>query len=154
MREDIGALKAMLPSTWDEVQVPVLPILSQTDNFGKDSSPEWNKADRQSKQTPFTLSVKAGEDALCHTGRESCDQGWHQPTPSARAGLVPWLPLPPCPQQRCRTHRAQHGPCHTHSSSYQHIAALHQELDVEWTRDGKSLCNLFCSSFYLLKNQI
>lgn len=136
------------------------PITFKTDNFGKDSSPQQNKAsaDTQYNQTHFTLNKKAGEDVLSHIDKDGCmTKGcyrWatHHQTRQVRNSqlLLPqsfhgrdhWNHAPNYPKQSLTS-------SNSHKGSYQHIIASHQELNVEWTRDSKGICNLFCSSFYL-----
>lgn len=146
----------------------MLSITLNTDDLWKDKSLQWNKAiaDRQCKQTHFTLSgstAQAGKDALSQPGRGSCvSQGWHRWATHHQTRQVrnPQLRLPQ--SFRARDYR-NHAPSYpeqslissnSHESSYQHIIASHQELNVERTRDGKGICNLFCSSFYLQKNSM
>lgn len=135
----------------------MLSITLNTDDLWKDKSLQWNKAiaDR-----PTSLSVAAqlrqgrmlspsqAGGAVCHRWAT------HHQTRQVRN---PQLRLPQSFRARDYRNRAPSYPeqslisSNSHESSYQHVIASHQELNVERTRDGKGICNLFCSSFYLQK---
>lgn len=163
MREDIGDLKATIFSSQDETQAPVLSIVFQSVRFGKDSSPQQNKdsVHRQCHRAHPPSAWGQGGRSLPRRQGEVPDSGWHRWAPHHQTRRVrnPQLLLPQSFQGRERRNHAPHYPkqgltaSHSHTSSYQHVVASHQELNVEWTRDGKGICNLFCSRFYLLKKK-